>query len=204
MTPRHRAAAALLGTLVLTGVVAWRVDLSASAALLRQARPGPFLLAAALGPVQIALSGLRWQRVSYAQRPDSRGKGTARQEARGVRTLRYRTTGHHLRWPWQPPYPPIAGILSRAPRTHPVARATHLSPDAGRRCHIICLVQTRTPAREESCADEECGADGFLRVALHRFHESGHPCVESCFSEAQQLEGLGQDRYLSFHSPCVS
>jgi len=69
MSSTHRRALALLGTAVLAGIVAWRVDLAASAALLAKARWPLFLLAAALGPVQIALSGLRWQRVAASLGP---------------------------------------------------------------------------------------------------------------------------------------
>ena len=36
---------------------------------------------------EVDADGLRWQRVPYGQRPDSEGKGTARQEAVGVRTM---------------------------------------------------------------------------------------------------------------------
>lgn len=124
MTPRHRAAAALLGTLVLTGVVAWRVDLSASAALLRQARPGPFLLAAALGPVQIALSGLRWQRVAQALGPAPPLRAAIPEYATGtflnqvlpggVGGDALRAWRHHRRWGASGADAALSAVLERA------------------------------------------------------------------------------------------
>jgi uncharacterized membrane protein YbhN (UPF0104 family) len=66
MRASYRRALALLGSLVLLGIVAWRVDLAAAANMLRSARPGPLLLAAALGPVQIVLSAQRWRLVTAA------------------------------------------------------------------------------------------------------------------------------------------
>ncbi|MFT5679278.1 MAG: uncharacterized membrane protein YbhN (UPF0104 family) [Myxococcota bacterium] len=57
----------LLTALVSVGLlagVASQVDLAGAAARIREVRPGPFLLAVALGPVQVTLSAVRWRMVS--------------------------------------------------------------------------------------------------------------------------------------------
>ena len=58
---------ALLTALVSLGLLALAlaaVDLQEAWRLVRQTRPGPFLLAVALGPLQIGLSAVRWRLVS--------------------------------------------------------------------------------------------------------------------------------------------
>lgn len=59
-----RSGVAILGSLVLLGLVVRRVDLHAVGNLLADVHPGWFLAAAALGPLQFALGGLRWRAIA--------------------------------------------------------------------------------------------------------------------------------------------
>lgn len=124
MKPRDRAAAALLGTLVLAGVVAWRIDLTASIALLRETRLDLFVLAAALGPAQIALSGLRWRRVACALGPapplrtaiSEYATGTFLNQVLpgGVGGDALRAWRHHRRWGASGADAALSAVLERA------------------------------------------------------------------------------------------
>lgn len=59
-----RGALTALVSVGLLVLVASQVDLAGALRRISTARPGPFLLAAALGPVQVVLSAIRWRMVS--------------------------------------------------------------------------------------------------------------------------------------------
>lgn len=124
MSPRARRLLSVTGTALLLGAVAWRVDLSAAAALLRTADPRLFLLAAALGPIQIGLSALRWRTVALALGPAPPLRAAAEEYAAstllnqllpsGVAGDALRAWRHHRRWGAAGATAALAAVLERA------------------------------------------------------------------------------------------
>ena len=124
MSPPLRRALAVLGTALLLAAVAWRIDVPAAAVLLRGADPVWFLLAAALGPIQIGLSALRWQRVAQALGPAPPLRAAAEEYAvstllnqllpGGVGGDVLRAWRHHRRWGAAGADAALSAVLERA------------------------------------------------------------------------------------------